>query len=108
MAGRRASRIDSNQAEIVEVLRRAGASVQSLAALGKGCPDLLIGFQGRNYLAEVKDGGKRPSARRLTGNEQQWLDRWTGQAAVVENEIDALRMIGIEQDHAIAICATIG
>ena len=107
MAGRRAARTDSNQSTIVGALRRAGASVQSLAALGKGCPDLLIGFQGRNYLAEVKDGSKRPSARKLTDDEARWLAGWAGQAAVIETALDALALIGIEQDRAILICARV-
>lgn len=105
MAGRRAARTDANQATIVETHRRAGASVQSLANLGRGVPDLLIGFQGRNYLAEVKDGSRRPSERRLTGDEARWLTRWTGQVTVIETALDALALIGVERDRAIEICA---
>ncbi|MGH9848075.1 MAG: hypothetical protein ACREEM_56040 [Blastocatellia bacterium] len=107
MAGRRAAKTDANQSAIVAILRRAGATVQSLAALGKGCPDLLIGFQGRNFLAEVKDGSKRPSERRLTGDETRWLAGWTGQAAVIETALDVLVLIGVERDQAITICAEV-
>ncbi|HJP47915.1 hypothetical protein [Acinetobacter venetianus] len=45
---RRAAKIDANQTEIVKALRKFGASVQSLASTGKGCPDLLVGFRGMN------------------------------------------------------------
>ena len=103
--GRRAARTDSNQSAIAAVLRRAGATVQSLAALGRGVPDLMIGFEGRNYLAEVKDGGKPASARKLTDDEQRWFDRWTGQAAVIETALDALALIGIERERAVEIVA---
>ena len=51
---RRAAKIDANQTEIVKALRQVGASVQSLASTGKGCPDLLVGFRGVNWLLEVK------------------------------------------------------
>ncbi|MGH9839691.1 MAG: hypothetical protein ACREEM_12995 [Blastocatellia bacterium] len=105
MAGRTAARTDANQSAIVGILRRAGATVQSLASVGRGVPDLLIGYQGRNYLAEVKDGSKRPSDRRLTDDERRWLVRWTGQAAVIETALEALNLIGLEPDQAITICA---
>jgi Holliday junction resolvase len=53
-AVRRAARTDANQDGIVAALRGAGASVQSLAATGKGCPDLLVGWRGANLLMECK------------------------------------------------------
>lgn len=79
------ARIDANQPDIVKALRAAGASVQSLADLGCGVPDLLIGWRGTNLLFEVKDGTKRPSARRLTPDEERWHGRWSGQVTVVES-----------------------
>lgn len=72
-------KVDSNQAEIVKALRKAGCSVQSLANLGGGVPDLLIGFRGRNILAEVKDARKPPSARKLTPAEKKWIEAWQGE-----------------------------
>lgn len=44
---RRAAKVDDNQGEIVAALQRAGCSVQSLAGVGRGFPDLAVGFQGR-------------------------------------------------------------
>lgn len=64
-------------------LRRCGASVQILSAVGKGCPDLLVGYRGKNYLLEVKDGKKKPSARRLTPDEEDFFLSWKGQVSVV-------------------------
>lgn len=43
---RRAPRTDANQAEIVAALRTRGALVQSLAGVGAGVPDLLVGWRG--------------------------------------------------------------
>lgn len=70
---RRAAKIDANHGEVVEALRSAGCSVQSLAAIGKGCPDLLVGYHGMWLLFEVKDGSKPPSARKLTPDQEEWI-----------------------------------
>jgi hypothetical protein len=69
--------------------------VQSLATVGDGCPDLLVGYQGATYLMEVKDGRKPPSARKLTEDEAAWHERWRGgECAVVKSQVEALKMIG--------------
>lgn len=91
---RRAARVDDNHGDIVAALRRVGASVTSTAGVGKGFPDLAVGFRKRNYLLEVKDGNKVPSARRLTDDEEQWHAAWRGDAFVVESVEQALRVIG--------------
>jgi Holliday junction resolvase len=92
---RRASKIDSNQIQVVKALRAAGASVQSLAAVGKGVPDLLVGYKGKTLLMEVKDGDKAPSAQRLTEDQLTWHGAWKGGSlAVVDGPEAALRMIG--------------
>ncbi|WP_136420299.1 hypothetical protein [Herbaspirillum sp. ST 5-3] len=71
----RYAKTDANQTEIVEALRAADCFVQSLANVGKGCPDLLVGRDMRWFTFEVKDGSKPPSARKLTRDEQTWHDR---------------------------------
>ena len=70
---RRAARIDRNQPDIIKALRYAGATVQPTHTLGKGCPDLLVGFRGENFLLEIKDGRKSPSHRKLTNDETTWI-----------------------------------
>lgn len=61
--------------------------------LGQGCPDLLVGFRGVNYVLELKDGRKPPSDRRLTPAEQEWHAAWRGQVATVYSIDDALRVV---------------
>ena len=92
---RRAARTDANQTAIVEALRKCGASVQSLAAVGKGVPDLLVGLRSRNYLLEVKDGSKPPSARKLTPDQEQWHLKWAGQVLTVTSAEDALKQLDL-------------
>lgn len=96
---KRAARTDRNHREIVAALHKAGCSVQSLASVGRGTPDLLIGRAGRNYLMEVKDGTKPPSARRLTEDQKIWHAGWRGQVVIVETVADALQAIGENTDE---------
>lgn len=87
------AKIDDNQKSIVNALRDVGASVQSLAAIGKGCPDLLVGYQGINYLMEIKDGSKVPSAQKLTIDQEHWHSVWKGVVHVVKSEDEALKIL---------------
>lgn len=92
---RRAAKVDDNQDQIVKALRACGCSVQSLASVGKGCPDLLVGRLGRNYALEVKDGAKAPSRRKLTPLEEKFHVEWRGQVTVVTSVAEALEAVGI-------------
>lgn len=91
----RAAKIDANQNEIVNALRNEGCSVQSLAAVGKGVPDLLVAnHKGELFLMEVKDGNKPPSARKLTLDQVKWHDNWNSEIHVVIDKEQALKIVG--------------
>ena len=96
---RYAAKIDSNQNEIVDALRKAGASVQSLAALGKGVPDLLVAIRGVNLLMEIKDGNKPKSAQKLTEDQLKWHGAWQGPVCIVDSPEAALRMLGVVNEQ---------
>ena len=67
---RRAARVDSNQAQIVSVLRAAGAYVWII-----GLPvDLLVGYKGYTVLMEIKDGPRK----RLTALQEAFFAKWDG------------------------------
>lgn len=92
----RKAKIDANHTQVVKALRAAGATVQSLAAVGKGVPDLLVGFRGQTLLMEVKDGNKPPSARQLTKDQLTWHGEWCGGPLAVVDGVDAaLRVLGV-------------
>lgn len=91
------SRVDENQPEIVAALRKAGASVEPLHTVGKGCPDLMVGYRGDNFVLEVKDGRKPPSARGLTDAQIRWHMLWRGHVKIVNNVDEALAAIGIKE-----------
>ncbi len=85
----RAAKIDRNQPEIVAALRKAGASVQSLAGVGQGVPDLLVGYMGKTALLEVKDGLKVKSKQKLTEDQKPWHANWRGGTLATVDGIDA-------------------
>lgn len=119
---RRAARTDANHTDVVGALRDVGTSVSSLAAVGHGVPDLVVGtcgltlvgrfnveavrrllesvedvviHEGATLLLEVKDGAKVASKRRLTPDEARWHQEWQGSALVVESVDDALKAVGV-------------
>lgn len=82
---RRAAKVDANQPEITGALRRIGASVQPIHTVGKGCPDLLVGYLGLNIVLELKDSEKPKSKQNLTEDELEWHREWKGQVAIVNS-----------------------
>ena len=86
-------KVDANQAAIVRALRQIGASVQSLADIGDGCPDLLVSFRNRMFLMEVKDGNQPASKRRLTEAEENWIRNWQAPVLIVESVDQALKFM---------------
>jgi hypothetical protein len=97
---KRASKVDANQTQVVSALRAAGASVQHLSNVGQGCPDLLVGHKGINYLMEVKDGRKSPSQRKLTDDQVMWHLAWLGAVKIVNSPDEALTVIGVLHDRS--------
>jgi len=86
----RAKRTDVNQKEIVHALREHGAVVTDLSGVGKGCPDLLVGFNKTTYLIEIK----RDSKAKFTPEQLKWYDNWCGGiVARIENVKDAIELI---------------
>ena len=86
---RRNARADPNQKEIVKALRDIGASVVHLHMVGRGCPDILVGFRGRNTLMEIKtEKGK------MNKRQREFFDEWRGECWVVRTVDSALEAIG--------------
>jgi hypothetical protein len=96
---RKAAKTDANQQAIVLAFRQIGASVQVLSAVGKGCPDVLVGFRGVNVLVEIKDGSKAPSAQKLTADQIAWHANWGGQVCVansIQNAVEKVIAVSME------------
>ena len=88
----RNARVDVNQPEIVRDLRKAGCRVLIVSQL-KNCFDILVGYGGKNYCFEIKDGSKVPSGRRLTEGERKFFVTWKGQVDVIHTAEEALEII---------------
>ena len=89
---------DKNQAEIVNVLRAIGATVIDLHMVGRGCPDLLVGFRGENHLFEIKNGWKG----RLTPMQKELFKTWTGdKIKIIRNIGDAFKVLGVSGSDGI-------
>lgn len=86
------AKIDANQPAIVGALRQIGCSVQSLAALGNGVPDLLIARNGFLFLLEVKDGNRCPSDQLLTEDQEDWIAKWKSEVHIARSVDEALRI----------------
>lgn len=80
-----ACRIDGNHTEIVNQLELCGCSVQSLATIGNGCPDIIVGYSERNYIFEIKTETGKLNKRQL-----KWFSNWDGQRGVIRSVYDAL------------------
>ena len=83
-----AARSDNNQPVIVATLRQCGASVCHLHAVGRGVPDLLVGYRGYNMLVEVKT-----ATGHLNALQETWHTSWRGQVAVIYTTEDAVALL---------------
>lgn len=75
-----AARIDSNHTEIVKHFRYCGATVKSLAAIGKGMPDLLVSWRNITWLVEIKT-----TKGKLTEDQMAFQRGWAGCMALVRS-----------------------
>lgn len=82
---------DANHRDIIQALRDAYITVFDTADVGHGYPDLVCGFQGQNYLLEVKT-----EAGKLTRDQVEFIDAWRGTVHIVRTPAEALRVFGIE------------
>lgn len=84
---RYAAKVDGNQAEIVDALRKIGCSVEII-----GRPvDLLCGYRARNFLLECKREGQEN--RKDQQAQRDWMAAWRGQVRVVRSPEEAVKVV---------------
>lgn len=95
---RYSAKVDDNQPQIVKELRALGYSVKPVHQIKKFA-DILVGDPKTktNWLFEIKDPAKPPSARKLTEGEQEFWDDWQGQIDLIETTEDAVRIMSNRQ-----------
>jgi hypothetical protein len=95
----RAAKVDNSQRELVPFLEAHGATFQSMATVGKGCPDGVVGFLGVDWLVEFKTGAapKAPSKRkagRTEAAQAKWHAEWRGASvAILRTRDDAEKLL---------------
>ena len=89
----RAYRVDANQKEIVEAFRAMGATVMHTHTVGNGAPDIVVGYQKKNYLFEIKDGTKPKSAQKLTDQEKEFHKLWKGQVRIISDVTEVVEIM---------------
>jgi Holliday junction resolvase len=96
---RRAAKVDATQAAIVKALRAAGCKVLSLAACGKGVPDILAlecrsehPMHWQLHLLEVKNPAGRGTS--LTPDQVKFHAEWP--VTVVTTPEEALTAVGLK------------
>lgn len=82
-------RSDLNQSTIVRQLRQMGASVEVVSTQAHGF-DLVIGWRGVNYIAEVKQPGKKDE---LTDLERHRMNTWAGRYMIIDSTEDFLYQV---------------
>ncbi len=82
-------RVYFNQNQIVKELREYGMSVSHTHIIGKGFPDIVVGYLGKNYLFEVKNNRKK----KITEKESVWLDNWQGQVNIIQTAEQGIKII---------------
>lgn len=79
------ARVDGNQAQITQALRKCGCLVQTTHTIGRGFPDLLIAYQGVMALLEVKMPGAK-----LTDDEVQWHRKWADAPVYIVESVEQI------------------
>jgi Holliday junction resolvase len=98
---RKKARVDANQREIVQQLRKIGISVLHTHQLGRGAPDLILGYRNENFMIELKDGNKTKSQQKLTPDEIEFQTKWQGNYAVCNSLEQILSVIDYVDERGI-------
>lgn len=81
-------KVDSNQAQIIADLKKIGVSVLNLSRVGGGCPDILVGWQGKNILIEIKT-----AKGNLNDSQIEFFKEWKGSKFVCKSINEIIEII---------------
>ena len=87
-----AKKVDENHKIIVQRFRELGASVFDASSVGRGFPDILVGFNNQTALVEIKSNEKK----KFTEAQLKFMAEWKGSAVSRINDVaGAERLINI-------------
>lgn len=85
---RYAAKRDQTETQIIEALRRIGATVYPLS--DAGLPDLIVGYRQKTYLLECKSGKNKLNERQC-----KFFEEWRGGACYIVRDMkEALIAVG--------------
>jgi len=94
-----ACKVDANHKEIVDAMKELGASIIDTSRLGKGMPDVIVGFRGQTILMEIKNPKTQYGRKGLNENQRKWAEGWSGGPLSIVDGVDAaLRALGVLRD----------
>jgi endogenous inhibitor of DNA gyrase (YacG/DUF329 family) len=80
---------DANHNDIVDALQKVGAYVIDMSHVGGGFPDLIVGFQSKTILMEIKNPKTAYGRRGLNKNQLKWKEQWLGGTYCVVDGVEA-------------------
>jgi Holliday junction resolvase len=87
-----AKKVDLNHKEVVEKFRELGASVFDASGVGRGFPDIVVGYNGQTVLVEIKSGERK----RFSEAQLKFMAEWKGSAVTRINDVEGvIRLIKI-------------
>ena len=86
-----AKKVDLNQNQIIKDLRKIGATVTVISSLGRGVPDLLVSYESKWYVFEIKNPELPKSKQRLTKDEQNWINKQRASVHIIRDMYDILK-----------------
>jgi Holliday junction resolvase len=78
-----AKKVDENHKIIVQKFRELGASVFDASGVGRGFPDILVGFNNQTALVEIKSSDKK----KFTEPQLKFMAEWKGSAVSRINDV---------------------
>ena len=92
---------DNNHRAIVQALRKIGCSVADTASMGKGFPDLVVGYRGKTFLVEVKNETTGYGKRGLNPLQKQFREKWLGSKIIIACDVEQIiKQIQGEQNES--------
>jgi Holliday junction resolvase len=93
----RPRRVDENQKTIIHTFIALGASVIDLSAVGRGCPDISIGYNKQTVFVEIKSSEKA----KYTEAQVKFMQNWKGGPVCRIDSVDAairlIKMLDIQE-----------
>lgn len=93
---------DKNQEAIVSGLREMGVSVFITSKIGRGFPDLLCAWGGRNVLLEIKNPSTAYGRHGAAPRQKAWAQEWQGEKPFIVYSLEEAALAVFEKQGRLA------